>query len=528
MKTDIYKDTTIRDYLRVIFKHKAIIITTVVVLILFTYIPLSLHTLRYEATVKMLKEGESQTAAEYYREFVTRGRELSDIEIVKLNPIIERTVAALGLYNLPLDYEKRFATPLKKLLIDYRVKKSMQELEKLPEERKRDLFFSMAVRHLKANIKVSQIKDTNIFTISASDFSPNVAVILANVVSRSYIIHDLERQLAEIRLKYGERHPITRQVKDKIEGLQKLLDGRPIPDIEAIGPASVKIIEQAKEAYPARQYDKRLILTLIFFLGIVLGIMFAFGFESLDQTIKSPRDVEAFLNIPFLGSIPKRRPKDKLLLKNLNTSNIYTQFYQNLSDHLDLLIKDKNLRSILITDVESSYDTPVVIANVGICLARKKADYKTLIIDANLRDPSISKIFNVMSAPGLVDVLEGKILFEDAIKDLGSNLYLLTACKAESNPTTLLGSSKMSDVIKMAKEKYEIVLLAGADLKNFTDSVVLSHITDALIIVVNEGKVRRQVIKYALSPLMERKVNIMGAIINNRNFVIPKVIYDRL
>jgi len=263
-------------------------------------------------------------------------------------------------------------------------------------------------------------------------------------------------------------------------------------------------------------------------LSIFIGISFAFLLEYLDQTIKSPNDIEKLLNIPFLGSLPKRESKEEMLIRNPGPTSNYTHFFHSLSEHLDLLMKDNDLRSILITDAEFSADTLFVIANIGICLARKQADHKVLIIDVNFRNYSISEIFNITTTPGLADVLEGKIPFEDAVQNVESGLSILPAGQTTFSPTALLNSSKMSDIIKTTKVRYERVFLVCGDLKNFADGVILSSIVDGVILVVNEGKVRRQVLEFAIAPLRRKKTNLLGVILNNRNMIIPKVIYDRL
>jgi len=259
-------------------------------------------------------------------------------------------------------------------------------------------------------------------------------------------------------------------------------------------------------------------------MSIVLAIMLAFGFEYFDQTFKSPQDVETFLNIPFLGSVPKKKSKDKLLIKDTNLTTEYTRSFQTLSDQIYLLIKDKNLKTLLITDAEGSEETAAVVANLGIYLANR-AGHKVLIIDANLRNPSIHKILNTSDNPGLADVLEDKVSFDLAIQDMDSNLAVLTSGKTEFNPCTLLDSSMMSDVIKKAKDRYDIVFINCADLRNFTDAVMLSSFTDGTAIVVNEGEVRKHIVKSAIAPLEQKKANLIGVILNNRSFAIPKIIY---
>jgi capsular exopolysaccharide synthesis family protein len=244
----------------------------------------------------------------------------------------------------------------------------------------------------------------------------------------------------------------------------------------------------------------------------------------MDQTFKSPQDVEGFLKLPVLGAIPKRKAKDALLIKDTKLITDYAQSYQNLSEQIYLLMKDKNLKSILITDAEASEETPAVIANLGIYLSHK-AGHKALIIDANLRTPSMHRLFNVSNKPGLADVLEGKTSFDDAVQNVDSTLFVLPAGDTIFNPSTILDSSKLSNAIKTAKENYEVVFIACADLKNFTDAAVLASNVNNIVLVINEGKINRQVVKRVIAPLEQKKANLIGVILNNRSLVLPKIIY---
>ncbi|MBN2097695.1 MAG: polysaccharide biosynthesis tyrosine autokinase [Candidatus Omnitrophica bacterium] len=480
-------------------------------------IGLKLKTPVFESQVKILISAEKQVEATYYRDLIgARNAEivLTQSEIVISNPVIERAVQAMGLYERPLDYEKRFASALKKPLIDFQVKRLNKQLEPLSEEQRKAYSFRLAVEELKRNVRVEPIRDTNLFTISAREFSPIGAAIIANVVSRSYVIFDLEQQLAELELKYGAKHLSVMQMKDNIEKMRQSLNGEPLANVDAIGPASVKIIEQAQ--VPLRPVGPSELLTLLLALVMspFLGIMLAFMFEYIDQTFKSPQDIETVLGLPYLGSIAKKK---KLKAKGLH----------NLSDQIALLMKDKNLQSLLFSAALPREGATTIVANLAKRLAQKLG-YKVLIIDANLRSPAMHKVFKIPESPGLAEVLEGKVAFEKAFQVIDRHLNVLTAGKSELNPATLLGSSMMSEIINMAKQKREIILLDCANFKDFQDAAVLAQLADGTAIVIKEGRTRRQVVKAAIAPLQAQKANLIGAILNNRTYAIPGFVYERV
>lgn len=552
-----FPGSTIRDYLRIIFRHKATIITSFTVIMISVVIGLELMTPVYRAQVKMLVSAEKQIQSPYYtglRDVQAQSQYLTQSEIVNSNPVIERAVKAIKLDERPYDdYEKNYCSPLKARLIDLKFWIS-QLIENLKSDTETDTYvpddltasqpkmpnsdtisteneqtyaFRIAVEILKGSIEVQPVKDTNLFTITASDFDPEAAAMIANVVSRSYVIYDLEQQLAELQLQFGEMHPIVVQVKNAVDKMSENLTGKTLPTTEAIGPASVKIIEQAQPPLEPTGTNKIMTVLLAFFMSPFLGIILAFGFEYIDHTFKTPQDVETFLNLPLLGSIPKKRFKDNKLITDSKRMATFTPSYQNLSDQMYLLMKDKSLKSILITACTPSDGSTTIIANLANYLSNK-AGHKVMVIDANLRAPAIHKIFNIPDNTGLANVLEGKTSLEKAVHDLGPNLSVLTAGNTSLNPTPLLDSTRMSSVIKVAKEKYELVFVDYANLRSFKDACVLCPNIDGIVLVVNEGKTNRHVLKTLLAPLKHKKANLIGVVLNNRTYAIPKIIYERL
>ncbi len=529
-ENQIQHTQTPRDYIRVFFRHKAVLITCYITVMATVFIGLKLRTPVYEAQVKMLISAEKQVESPYYRDIMGVRSEqiaLTQSEIVKSSPVIERVVKVLGLYNQPPDYEKKFCSPLKAKLVDYFIQKDKEKYGKYTEEQQKAIRYRLAIERLKGNINVEPIRDTNLFIIGVKEFSPMGAAITANVVSRSYVIFDLEQQLAELQLKYGEKHLAVKQLQDKITAMEKSLTGEPISDLEAIGPASVKIIEQAQVPLEPVGTSDIITLILAFIMAPFLGVMLAFVFEYMDQTFKSPREIENFLNMPFLGSIPKKKMSDKLVINDPDKRSKYVKAYRNLSDQIYLLIKGKDLKSILFTSALMGEGTTAVIANLGSYMS-DKLDRKVLVIDANFRAPVIHKMLKLSNSKGLSNILEEKISFAKAVQKINDNFSVLTAGDSELNPTTLLNTSDMADVMKEATKKYDIILIDSANLTGYQDVVVTAPYADGVVLVVDEGKTRKQVAKAALISLESKQVNMLGTILNNRTYSIPKVIYDRI
>ncbi|MFA5339251.1 MAG: polysaccharide biosynthesis tyrosine autokinase [Candidatus Omnitrophota bacterium] len=524
-------ELTLRDYLKVIFRQKWVIIMAIITVTAVMALGLWIKTPTYQATVKMSVTAQKGVESPYYIPLIGMQNiqvALTQSEIVKSMPVLERTLKAIGLK--PLDFEKKFASPPCKAIIDLKVallNKQLAEITakttdpKVAEQQKQSILFRLAIEELKENVNVEPIRDTNLFTISYQDFDPGIAAAIANIISRSYVIFDLEQQLAEMQMKYGEKNLAVMQLRDSIAQMEKSLNGQTLPNIEAIGPASVKVIEQAIPPIKPTGLPKVLMLILAFFMSIFLGVMLAFGFDYMDQTFKCPEDIERTLNVAFLGSIPKKpKPND----------------YEHISDQLCFELKDRKLKSVIIAAAYPKEGVTMAIMNIAKSISNKCRP-KVLVIDANLRKPAIHTAFKIANKEGLVDVLEGKVSFDEAVNNITENLAVLTSGKINMNPGTLLESQKMGVLIDHAKEKYEVVFVDCANLREAKDAIVLSQHVDSVVFIVEEGRTRRQAAQKAveslrgseaLEAISKRKVVFLGAILGSRTFAIPKAIYERV
>ncbi|MCA9407883.1 MAG: polysaccharide biosynthesis tyrosine autokinase [Candidatus Omnitrophica bacterium] len=523
-------DNTLRDYLRIVFKHKILVITTFLTVSGTVFVGLQLRTPVYESSVKMLLAAEKQVESTLLKDLKgTQKAELvlTQSEIVRSNPVLERAVKSLKLDKRPYDYEKAYSTPLKAMLIDMDKAKFDTMLEKMMPQQREEFLFRRAVEGMRLSVEVEPLRDTNLFLIKVTDFDPVEAAKKANVLSRSYIIFDLEQQLAELTLKYGRKHPTVNLLKDTIFIMSTNLNGQQLTDLEAIGPASVKIIGQAMVPLKPTGSSKSVALILAVVMSGFLGIMLAFVFEFMDQTFKGPKDIEKVLGLPCLGSVPKKKFMDRSLVKNVKKNSNYTKAYLTLSDQMYLLVRDKGIKSFLFTSALSMEGASVIIANLGKFLAHK-LHKPVLIIDANMRNSAMQHIFKYSAKNGLADIVGGEAALEDVVQEVDTNLSVLPAGKSSMDPISLLDSPKMTELIKKTKENYGVVLIDCAHLRKFKDAVLISPATDGTILIVEEGKSRYEVVKTAIAPLEKKKANLVGVILNNRTYVIPKFIYDRI
>lgn len=520
-RVGVLEDNTFRDYLRVVFRHKILFLVIPIAILLPTYASLQLKTPVYRASVKMFVKAAKETESNYYQGMLSGNLVQDHAELVNSNIVLERVVKALKLYEFPINYEKKFASPLRVAILDYLDKKKGPGLDNLTAEEKKARRFSAAVNRLRSSISVEPIKATSFFLISVTDFNPSAAVTIANSVSRSYVIFDLEQQVQEFSLKYGEKHTSVVQLQNYIKDVEKTLHGKLIPYLEAIGPASIKIVDQAEGASEVSTVNAPVLLVMAFWGSIFISLIFAFLLDTFDETVKSPRDVAITLNLPVISSVPKRRLSDKLIIDSKNSS-VYSQSLQALAERIKLLMDENNYTSLLFADAQASYDAAAIIVNVASILSRRQL--KVLIIDADLKSSAIAHILKIQNNGGLVDVIEGRATFMSAMQSHGSNIHVLTSGVSNDGSKKMLNISKTSEILKEVGDHYDVILINIGDIHN-ADTCMLSSCTDGFVLVISEGKVRKQVLKKAFSPFEQKDINIIGAILNKRRYVIPKIIY---
>ncbi len=518
---------TMRDYLRVVFRQKNIIITSCVIVMLVVFVGFAFQTPEYEADVKMLVSGEKAIEAPYYKQlFENQNNPASStqIEIVTSNPVLERAVNVLKLYERPVNYELKFASPMKKFLIELKTQRFTREAKKLTPEQQELFKFRQAVEDLRGHITVEPIKDTNIFIIHVRYFEPEEAAVLANVISRSYVIFDLEQQLAELSLKYGPKHPMVLQLQDNVNVMTTHLSGKILTNTDSIGPASVKIIQQASMPLRPNSKHKMLVLILALVTSIFFGVILAFIFEYMDQTVKSPKEAESILQLPLIGGIAKARRKKNMLIRAHKPSSLYVKGFVNLADQISLLQSDKSFKTLLLASCDHHDGNSNTCANLGLALSEYSGK-NVLLIDANFRSPSIQSIFNIEEQEGLAEILLGQRKVTEVRHEIQKGLTVITAGQTTLNPPQLLSSAAMQRLLEEAKSQYDLIIIDAPEVTNYREGFILSSMVDKTLFVVVEGQTRRQVAVRMHDLLREAKAKLLGMVINRRVYFIPNWLY---
>ena len=293
----------------------------------------------------------------------------------------------------------------------------------------------------------------------------------------------------------------------------------------AAASAYVNVVDSASGAYPVTTGGQtNLLLGAI--LGLILGIGAAFFLEYLDRTVRTSADVEMLLSIPVLGIIPRLRkippesePEDRRssplpLLVALGPLDPAAEAYRNLRMNLTFMsTEDKPIRTLLFSSPGPNEGKSTSAINFAVMLAQQGE--RVLLVDADIRRPALHRAMDVMREPGLTDLLLGEANAREAVRpNVLPNLDLLPSGPFPPNPSELLNSKKMGQVLKDFEGTYSHIILDSPPILAVTDSMVLGTHTDGVILVLRSGNTEQRAAERAVDQLRRVGVQVFGAVLN--------------
>ncbi len=253
-------------------------------------------------------------------------------------------------------------------------------------------------------------------------------------------------------------------------------------------------------------------------LGLLLGVAAAFFLEYLDRSIQTSSDVENTLGLPVLATIPEfdQDPEGRPLplVAEQHPDGIASEAYRVLRTNLAFsMAREKKLTSLIFTSPGPGEGKSTTVSNLATVLA--SAGDRTLLIDADLRRGELHEVFDLLRTPGLSDLLVGGIDSREAIRpEVRPNLDVLPAGQRPPNPSELLGSTAMSELLKRWTAEYRWVLLDTPPVLAVTDPAVLAAQTDAVVVVIRAGETDRRAAWRAFEQLRRVDARVAGAVLN--------------
>ena len=192
--------------------------------------------------------------------------------------------------------------------------------------------------------------------------------------------------------------------------------------------------------------------------------------------------------------------------------SIVAEAYRTLRTNIQYSSFDKEIRSIVVTSSEPGEGKSTVTGNLALSFAQDEKS--VILIDCDLRRPTVHKNFKLSNEAGLSEVIVGKAKLEDAIQPYNENLHVITSGKIPPNPAEMLSSNVMTNLIKALKEKYDMVILDSAPLQAVTDAQILSTKVDGTVFVVRAERTKTDSVKESKSLLDQVGANIVGTVLH--------------
>ncbi|NLN79667.1 MAG: polysaccharide biosynthesis tyrosine autokinase [Armatimonadetes bacterium] len=261
--------------------------------------------------------------------------------------------------------------------------------------------------------------------------------------------------------------------------------------------------------------SKRSLLVYGFVLSLLVGVLAAVWLDSIDNRMRSAHDVEKMLDLPILGVTPQLVARDGILprLTYLYPASPMAESFRMLRTNILFALRDNPFHTLMIATGMPGQGATTTICNLAIALAQ--SGKRIILIDADMRKPSLHKFFDTPNVVGLSALLSGEGSLAEALNATEvENLFLIPGGNQPLNPSELLGSKRMQELVDRLKDHCDLVLFDTPSAVVFSDAPMLASRVDAALMVVSANQIPRETEVQARDLIKKAKANIIGVAIN--------------
>jgi capsular exopolysaccharide synthesis family protein len=203
------------------------------------------------------------------------------------------------------------------------------------------------------------------------------------------------------------------------------------------------------------------------------------------------------------------------LVTSLSPGSALSEAYRTLRTNIMFSSIDNPVKTIMVTSANPGDGKTTTVANLAVTYAQEGK--RTLLVDADLRKPSLHYLFMKSNRAGLTHALFKENRWQDIMQETDvENLSLMTSGSIAPNPTELLSSQRMQELVEELRGRFDIVLFDTPPLAAVTDGLILSSVCDGVILVVRSGKTKTNLARKVLGQLEFAKAKVLGAVLNNK------------
>lgn len=391
---------------------------------------------------------------------------------------------------------------------------------------------------LLASSHVSPSANADLLGFTVEDSDPAIAMTLVNAHAKAFTEYktdldtaqlsqarkDLERRMAELRRSGQSGTNTYRELSD---------DAQQLRTMELLQTPN-RVIHPALSAGQIAPTPKRN-ATLGAFLGLLLGLGIAFLWETLDKRVRTEEEVERRLGVPLLSRLPeppRRLARDNRLTMIDDPHDAHAEAIRRLRTNLEFATIDGGVHVIMVTSAVEREGKSTTIANLAVALAQ--SGRSVVLVDLDLRQPTISAFFDLGGRPGITDVVLGRAELATALTTIRLPVHTLLGPSANgrlgatgrirvlpsgplpANPGELVGTQSLARVLDSLRADAEFILLDAPPLLSVGDAMTLSAQADAILLVTHLGIVQRKMLsdvsrELAASPARKLGFVVTGA-----------------
>jgi succinoglycan biosynthesis transport protein ExoP len=330
-------------------------------------------------------------------------------------------------------------------------------------------------RQLQAKIHAEPVIETLLINLNVDDTEPARAKRLTNSVARAFI--------------------------------------RTVPSLQSGSALRVSLVEPAlTPSEPVRPRTK-LNVALGLVLGLMLGVGVAILREFLDRSVKTPEELEAAAGVPVVGTIPPFRAAKQPIPVDAEPRTPAAEAFRKLRTNFAFLGVDRESLCCVVTSPAAAEGKSTVAANLAIALAQ--AGKRVALVDADLRKPSLHRVFGLTQRVGTTTVLLDQADPLDALQQPGPGLpAVLTSGQLPPNPSELLGSRRMQQLIEDLRGAFDVILVDCAPLLPVTDPMVVSRFADGILLIARAAVTTRDQAQTARNACAKAGATVFGSVLN--------------
>jgi capsular exopolysaccharide synthesis family protein len=342
-----------------------------------------------------------------------------------------------------------------------------------------ELGLELTPDELAANVTASNTLNTTLITISVENSDPVLAADIANALAAS--------------------------LTETVEQLETT-------DGAASSPVKLTRVQDALPGTTPVSPNVPLNLALGALVGLAIGIGVAVLRTVLDTKVRTVRDINQLTDRPIIGTIPyDPKATERPVILQADPHNTRSEAFRVLRTNLQFVEMDGGHTFVVTSSIPSEGKSTTTV-NLAIALA--DAGKRVALIDTDLRKPKVAEYLNIEGGAGLTDVLIGRAKVGDVMLPWGKRpLFVLPAGKVPPNPSELLGSRQMAQLLEVIAADFDVVLLDAPPLLPVTDAAILAKQTTGALLVASAGRVTAGQFAGALTALETVEAKVAGVVL---------------